>query len=241
VSRITERAGKRIASLAPSVRSHFGSRPPDFVHTLLLISTEGFPAMAGSTDKIFVGGLPRNCSEEAFTQYFEQFGHITDVVVMKDRETGESRGFGFVTYDSPDTVDKVIDKASDHRIQDKWVDVKRATPKGSMPDPGSKGRSCGKGGGGGKDYAGASKGCGGFYGGSGYGGEYGMSMGGYGGYGGGYGAAYGGAYGPYGGYGGGYGYMGGYSPAAYAAAPPYGGYASYKGGSGKGCKGYSPY
>mmetsp|Transcript_48265 Transcript_48265/g.149057 ORF Transcript_48265/g.149057 Transcript_48265/m.149057 type:complete len:194 (+) Transcript_48265:48-629(+) len=193
--------------------------------------------MAESSDKIFVGGLPRNCSQEVFTQYFEQFGNITDVVVMKDRETGESRGFGFVTYESAAIVDRVIEKASEHKIQDKWVDVKRATPKGSMPDPGTKGRSGGGKGspGGGKDYGGAGKGYGGCYGGGGpY--DYGMSMGAYGGYGGGYGGSYGGGYGPYGGYGGGY---GGYSPAAYGG--PYGGYGGYKGSSKGGCKGYSPY
>jgi len=203
--------------------------------------------MEGSSAKIFVGGLPRNCSEEAFTQYFEQFGQITDVVVMKDRETGESRGFGFVTYDSAEVVDKVMERVSDHKIHDKWVDVKRATPKGSMPEPGSKGRSPsmgGKGcGGGGKDsYPGAGKGG---YGGGDYGGGM-PPMSGYGGYGGGYGGAYGGGYPPYGGYGGGYSpYGGGYPPAAYS---PYGGgYGAYKGGEGgpppssKGGKGYGPY
>lgn len=192
--------------------------------------------MAGSTDKIFVGGLPKNCSDEAFSSYFEQFGNITDVVVMKDRETGESRGFGFVTYDSTDTVDKVIAQAADHKIHDKWVDVKRATPKGSSPAPGSKGKGSPKGysGSSGKDYSGGMP-CGKGYGG--YGGAYGdygagMGMGVYG-------AS---AYGPYGGYGGYGGAYGGYMAPHYPAyAPHYGGYGAYKGASKGGCKGYSPY
>eukprot|EP00419_Tripos_fusus_P009886 CAMPEP_0172669788 /NCGR_PEP_ID=MMETSP1074-20121228/9898_1 /TAXON_ID=2916 /ORGANISM="Ceratium fusus, Strain PA161109" /LENGTH=231 /DNA_ID=CAMNT_0013486609 /DNA_START=47 /DNA_END=743 /DNA_ORIENTATION=- len=178
--------------------------------------------MAGSSDKIFVGGLPRNCSDDAFSSYFEQFGNITDVVVMKDRDTGESRGFGFVTYDSPETVDRVIERAAQHKIHDKWVDVKRATPKGSTPPPGSSkggGRSRAydddddedgpEGGGVGKDYS------------SGYGGyNYGGSMGPYGCYGG---------YGAYCGYGG-YGPYGGYMGPSYPGYPPYyGAYGPYKG------------
>eukprot|EP00408_Alexandrium_pacificum_P027735 CAMPEP_0171205984 /NCGR_PEP_ID=MMETSP0790-20130122/26829_1 /TAXON_ID=2925 /ORGANISM="Alexandrium catenella, Strain OF101" /LENGTH=105 /DNA_ID=CAMNT_0011671515 /DNA_START=51 /DNA_END=365 /DNA_ORIENTATION=- len=100
----------------------------------------------GSNGKVFVGGLPRNVSEADLTAYFERFGAITDVVVMKDRETGEPRGFGYVTYDNPESVDKVIERHSDHRIHDKWVDVKRPTPKGSTPESGSKGKGGGKGG-----------------------------------------------------------------------------------------------
>merc|ERR1712232_925465 len=49
-------------------------------------------------------------------------------IVMKDRETGRSRGFGFVTYDNASSVDMVMDRYEDHRILDKWVEVKRATP-----------------------------------------------------------------------------------------------------------------
>ena len=54
--------------------------------------------------KIFVGGLPRDLDIEVFKQYFEQFGPLTDYVVMKDRETGRQRGFGFVTYQEEEAV-----------------------------------------------------------------------------------------------------------------------------------------
>merc|ERR1719195_2347420 len=66
---------------------------------------------------------------------------------MKDRETGNSRGFGFVSYESASSVDMVIAQYDDHRIENKWVEVKRATPRDQMPPgplPGSK--SKGKGG-----------------------------------------------------------------------------------------------
>eukprot|EP00927_Polykrikos_kofoidii_P061348 TRINITY_DN56184_c0_g1_i1.p1 TRINITY_DN56184_c0_g1~~TRINITY_DN56184_c0_g1_i1.p1 ORF type:complete len:249 (-),score=29.56 TRINITY_DN56184_c0_g1_i1:201-947(-) len=91
---------------------------------------------SNSPHKIFVGGLPQSCADEVLANYFEQYGTITDCVVMKDRETGNSRGFGFVSYDSAAAVDMVMAQYDDHRIGDKWIEVKRATPRDQMP-PGS--------------------------------------------------------------------------------------------------------
>jgi RNA-binding protein Musashi len=50
------------------------------------------------TTKIFVGGLPHNLDKEEFREYFEEFGEISDCVIMLDRETQKPRGFGFITY-----------------------------------------------------------------------------------------------------------------------------------------------
>ncbi|CAK0829010.1 unnamed protein product, partial [Prorocentrum cordatum] len=83
----------------------------------------------------FVGGLPQNCSEDVFRDYFQTFGKIVDIVVMKDRDTGNSRGFGFVTFDSTDAVDKVIAQYKEHKIEGKWVETKRAQPRGVAPPP----------------------------------------------------------------------------------------------------------
>jgi RNA-binding protein Musashi len=49
--------------------------------------------------KIFVGGLAPSVGDQDFRQYFEEFGKITDAVVMIDRDTQRSRGFGFVTFE----------------------------------------------------------------------------------------------------------------------------------------------
>merc|ERR1719188_108230 len=100
-------------------------------------------AEPGTTRKVFVGGLPQNCTEEVLSNYFMQYGTIIDSVVMKDRDTGNSRGFGFVTYDSPDAVEMVMAQYQDHRIERKWVEVKRAIARELMPtgaaDPGGGG------------------------------------------------------------------------------------------------------
>ncbi|KMZ65864.1 hypothetical protein ZOSMA_3083G00010, partial [Zostera marina] len=80
------------------------------------------------TKKIFVGGLASNVTESDFKTYFDQFGNITDVVVMFDHNTQRPRGFGFITYDSEEVVDKVP-LATFHELNNKMVEVKRAVPK----------------------------------------------------------------------------------------------------------------
>lgn len=86
------------------------------------------PMSQGKTKKIFVGGLASTVTENDFRKYFGQFGTITDVVVMYDHNTQRPRGFGFITYDSEDAVDRVLQK-SFHELNDKMVEVKRAIPK----------------------------------------------------------------------------------------------------------------
>lgn len=80
------------------------------------------------TKKIFVGGLASTLTESDFKKYFDQFGTITDVVVMHDHNTQRPRGFGFITYDSEEAVEKVLYK-SFHELNGKMVEVKRAVPK----------------------------------------------------------------------------------------------------------------
>ncbi|XP_050205797.1 heterogeneous nuclear ribonucleoprotein 1 [Mercurialis annua] len=86
------------------------------------------------TRKIFVGGLASTVTEADFRTYFEQYGTITDVVVMYDHNTQRPRGFGFITYDSEEAVDKVLMKTF-HELNGKMVEVKRAVPKELSPGP----------------------------------------------------------------------------------------------------------
>jgi len=50
--------------------------------------------------KIFVGGVSLDTQDHTFRQFFAQFGEIEDAVIVKDRSTGMSRGFGFVVFRS---------------------------------------------------------------------------------------------------------------------------------------------
>ncbi|CAF2040748.1 BnaA09g14620D [Brassica napus] len=80
------------------------------------------------TKKLFVGGLSSETTEEEFKTYFEKFGKTTDVVVMHDSVTNRPRGFGFVTYDSENSVEIVM-QSHFHELSNKRVEVKRAIPK----------------------------------------------------------------------------------------------------------------
>lgn len=88
----------------------------------------------GRTRKIFVGGLASTVTESDFKTYFDQFGTVTDVVVMYDHNTQRPRGFGFITYDSEEAVDRVLHKTF-HELNGKMVEVKRAVPKDQSPGP----------------------------------------------------------------------------------------------------------
>lgn len=93
----------------------------------------GSPSPA-RTKKIFVGGLASTVTDTDFKKYFDQFGTITDVVVMYDHNTQRPRGFGFITYDLEEAVDKVLHKTF-HELNGKMVEVKRAVPKELFPGP----------------------------------------------------------------------------------------------------------
>lgn len=80
------------------------------------------------TKKIFVGGLASTVTEGDFKRYFDQFGTITDVVVMYDHNTQRPRGFGFITYDSEEAVERALVRTF-HELNGKVVEVKRAVPK----------------------------------------------------------------------------------------------------------------
>jgi hypothetical protein len=56
------------------------------------------PATKHDNRKLFVGGLPNEVTDESFLRFFEQYGPIVDSVVLLDRRTKRSRGFGFVTF-----------------------------------------------------------------------------------------------------------------------------------------------
>ncbi|KAL3614788.1 hypothetical protein CASFOL_040449 [Castilleja foliolosa] len=96
-------------------------------------NVQGSPG-PGRTKKIFVGGLASTVTETDFKNYFSQFGTITDVVVMYDHNTQRPRGFGFITYDSEDAVDRVLHKTF-HELNGKMVEVKCAVPKEMSPGP----------------------------------------------------------------------------------------------------------
>jgi RNA-binding protein Musashi len=82
--------------------------------------------------KIFVGGLSWQTKEESLRYHFEQYGQVTAVEVMRDRVTGDPRGFAFVIFAEDATVELVMANLP-HEINHKTVDVKRAQARGTAP------------------------------------------------------------------------------------------------------------
>lgn len=78
--------------------------------------------------KVFIGGLSYKTDDDALKAYFSKYGDLVDHVVMKDGQTGRSRGFGFVTYSSSTMVDELM-KNRPHIIDGRQVEPKRATPR----------------------------------------------------------------------------------------------------------------
>jgi len=110
-------------------------------------SSGGSQQLGGSngafrTEKIFVGGLP-DLTQDEFKAYFESFGRVVDAVLMFDKHSNRPRGFGFVTFESPDVVDEVLRNFHDHYLKGKWVEVKRAQPRDATPRPSRNGPASG--------------------------------------------------------------------------------------------------
>ncbi|TKW22767.1 hypothetical protein SEVIR_4G249900v4 [Setaria viridis] len=212
------------------------------------------------TKKIFVGGIPPSLTEDKLKEHFSSYGKVVEHQIMLDHSTGRSRGFGFVTFESEDAVERVMSQGRMHDLGGKQVEIKKAEPKkpgggdsssngrysrggGGHRDSyrgsgggggGGGGGGSGSSGGGGYGYGGGYRSAAAYYGSTAYG-AYGRGYG-YGntaGYGSGYGSVYGGSMygGPYGTYGA---YGGAYGGGAYGAPGGYGGAGGYGGYGGAG-------
>ena len=118
--------------------------------------------------KLFVGGLSWNTDDEGLRAAFAQFGDVTDAKVIKDRDTGRSRGFGFVTFANASDSQNALNEMNGTMLDGRTIKVDTAEEK-----PRSGGFGGGGGGGGGRG--------GGFGGGGGGGGGRGGDRGGFGG------------------------------------------------------------
>jgi cold-inducible RNA-binding protein len=128
--------------------------------------------------KLFVGGLAWATSDESLRAAFEAFGPVSDAKVILDRETGRSRGFGFVSFDDDNAATEALQSMNGASLDGRTIRVDEATERSGG---GGGGRGGGRGGGG----RGGGGGWGGGGGGGGYGGGYGGGGGGRGGGGGG--------------------------------------------------------
>ncbi|XP_069614823.1 heterogeneous nuclear ribonucleoprotein A1 [Ranitomeya imitator] len=86
--------------------------------------------------KLFIGGLSFETTTESLRSHFEQWGSLTDCVVMREPITNRAHGFGFVTYMSSEEVDAAMD-ARPHWVDGRVVDTKRAVSRKDSQRPGA--------------------------------------------------------------------------------------------------------
>jgi hypothetical protein len=143
-------------------------------------------------NKLYVGNLPYSVRDEDLQQSFSQFGSVTSAKVMMERDTGRSKGFGFVEMGSDAEAQAAINGMNGQSLGGRSVVVNEARPMEARPPRsfggggGGGGGGYGGGGGGGRSggggYGGGGGGDGGFrspYGGGGRGGGGGGGRGGY--------------------------------------------------------------
>ena len=140
-------------------------------------------------NKLYVGNLAYSVRDESLQTAFAQFGTVTSAKVMMDRETGRSKGFGFVEMSSAVEAQAAINAMNGQPLEGRAIVVNEARPREERPGGFGGGSRGGFGGGGGGGYGGGGGG-GRSGGGGGYGG--GGRSGGGGGYGGGGGGRSGG-------------------------------------------------
>lgn len=89
--------------------------------------------------KLFIGGLAWATDDRSLRSRFEEFGEITDAVVVKDRETGRSRGFGFVTYANSTDADAAVEAMNNQDLDGRTIRVDKASDRGGDRPPRSGG------------------------------------------------------------------------------------------------------
>ncbi|WYZ42915.1 hypothetical protein EsH8_VI_000614 [Colletotrichum jinshuiense] len=80
--------------------------------------------------KLFIGGLAWHTEEGTLRQKFEEFGAVEEAVVVKDRDTGRSRGFGFVRYNQEGDAQKAIAAMNNVEFDGRTIRVDKASDNG---------------------------------------------------------------------------------------------------------------
>ena len=78
--------------------------------------------------KLYVGGLPYQCSEDEIKDLFSQAGSVASVAIITDKMSGRSRGFGFVEMDSDEEGKKAVETLNGTDFQGRKLTVNEARP-----------------------------------------------------------------------------------------------------------------
>ncbi len=96
--------------------------------------------------KIYVGNLSFRTTQQALEDLFTNYGNVQEAAVVTDRETGRSRGFGFITMPEDSEANAAIEALNGTEIEGRTLTVNEARPKADRPRGGGGGGGGGRGG-----------------------------------------------------------------------------------------------
>ena len=83
--------------------------------------------------KLYVGGLPYTTQEDALSEYFSQAGKVVSAVIIMDKMSGRSKGFGFVEMSTQEEADKAVSMFNGQEFEGRKLTVNEARPMEARP------------------------------------------------------------------------------------------------------------
>ena len=78
--------------------------------------------------KLFVGNIEWGVSEEDLKKLFSEHGAVEEAVIIKDKFSGRSKGFGFITFTNDEEADNAVSKLNEYELNDRKLSVNEARP-----------------------------------------------------------------------------------------------------------------
>uniref|UniRef100_A0A0C9RMP9 Splicing factor U2af large subunit n=1 Tax=Wollemia nobilis TaxID=56998 RepID=A0A0C9RMP9_9CONI len=127
---------RRPSDYNPSLAAALGpSQPSPHLNLAAVGLTPGAAGVADGPDRVFVGGLPYYLTETQIRELLESFGPLRGFDLVKDRDTGNSKGYGFCVYQDPAVTDIACAALNGLKMGDKTLTVRRATASSTQPKP----------------------------------------------------------------------------------------------------------
>ncbi|XP_002988368.2 splicing factor U2af large subunit B isoform X1 [Selaginella moellendorffii] len=124
---------RRPSDYNPSVAANLGpSQPSPSLNLAAVGLTPGAGGGVDGPDRIFVGGLPYYLTEPQIRELLESFGPLRGFDLVKDRESGNSKGYGFCVYQDPNVTDVACAALNGLKMGDRTLTVRRATANGQQ-------------------------------------------------------------------------------------------------------------
>lgn len=80
-------------------------------------------------NKVYVGNLPYSADDDKLKELFSQYGNVVEAVVIKDKYSGRSKGFGFIEFASEESAQKAVSEMNGKEVEGRELKVNEARPK----------------------------------------------------------------------------------------------------------------